>query len=131
MNESAKFREEYGEVERVRIDEDAEPRIRRPAEVEAVNAIVNPPPPARTKEQHHIDMVAEGKELCLRCMDYKHWTLFGRDERNTERRGTQTICMQCDAERNAIKDQVKRTGKRAEGYRYQARGKGKRKRRRK
>jgi len=128
---SAKFNEYYGEIERIRIEEGGEPTTKRPAEVEAVRAIVQPSlPEARTVEQHRLDMLREGRVECVRCRIYKHHTEFGKDDRNPDRLDTKVYCLQCDSERTQIKRQVQRTGRRSETYQYHARQKKGKKRRR-
>lgn len=128
MNDE-KFENEYGEIETIRLGDDSDPVVKRETEVAAVKASLQPPlPPARTVDQYALDQRAQGKEYCLRCKLFKYAYEFGKDERNTERRKTQTICLQCDSERKSIKYQTARQGKRSEGYRYQARQKKRRKR---
>src|SRR5690349_10726508 len=106
---------EYGEVEMIQLHE--EPQTKRPAEVNAFKTMVKPKlPKARTVDQHYLDMQEEGKELCLRCCLFKYRAEFGKDARNKLRGETQTICLKCDAERKAIKDQIQRLGKRDQNY---------------
>lgn len=116
-----RLEQEYGSIETMRLTDDSDPIVKRETEVAAVQAMVNPsPPPARTKEQHRLDMLKEGRVECLRCLEFKHHTKFSPDKRNTERLGTYTICQQCNAERVAIKDQIRRTGRRDKNYQYRA-----------
>lgn len=102
----------------------------RSTEVEALEHYENPSPlpGRRTVEQHALDMLRQGKVLCLRCQTFKYAYLFTKVEGNPERLNCYSYCRKCASEKIQGKRQVLRNGQRSEGYRYQERRKKRRKR---
>lgn len=126
-----KFEDYYGDIEKVRIHDDGDPIIRRPAEVEAARAIVNPVlPRPYSDDELEADMKTRGFVRCMgRCKGaFRHKDEFREEEKNSHRLGCYSYCRECEATMRQRKRAVLHPAQAAVRYEYQAR-KQKRKKR--